>query len=275
MFVALDRAVRRKLTGFPTDRKGRPENPTTAPGIRVRTVRRGNDRRDSGFSPFGLVQNHFTQVLVFNKTTDGLDWEQIFPCVTFDVIHFEPNLDVWLPPTEIICKPDPSGSDLQVFNQYGDLVAEGKSNILTRPLPEGWDVMYQITVHSKIEYEAYEILRAIVLLLPQKGFITVDQADGSQLNLDMLMQDGIEVIEAETPAVVEGDIARQGEFRYREYALTYLVEAYIDTTFPELAGSAVPITAVELEMTFTDEPDADNLTTQNGVIEVIDLTDFM
>lgn len=274
MFVALDKAIRDRLEGNPRDRLGFPTNPLN-PGVRCPVFGRTADPKNKLFDPFDVVPNQYRMVPVFKKSTAGKEWEAIFPCIVYDTVSAIPALNVWLPPVgknKIVLPSE--GHDVEIVDQAGNVIGVGKETNVEHPLPESYNILVQIEVHSKIEYEALSILRSLVQVFPQKTFLAVRQADGTTHNCDMLMQGEIDLGEVETPTL-EGTTTGQGDLRERNYILTYLVEAYQDLTWPQFQKRHPAIKQPILEMTFPDMPEADNLNTTEGVLEIIDLKKLM
>ena len=274
MFVALDKALQAKLEGRPRDRWGNPSDPATNPGIRIPIFERRNLAKTDAFDPFRTIPDRWDQVAIFNKKTQGREWEEIFPCVTYDLITMVPQWETWLPPSRknrVVLAGE--GGDVVVYNQYGDIVGSGKEISASRPLGDPLDLMYQIEVHSKIEYEAYFILRALNKVFPLRGNLLVEQADGSTPSFDMSLTD-MAILEEETPAY-EGSTGGPGDYLYRRYAWTYLIEGFIDTTWPYNKSTHPTITDFQLEITQPDILKARDVDTLEGVLEIIDLTKLM
>ena len=275
MFVAADKAVRARLKGTPHDRFGNPVDPVGNPGIRIPFFERKNRPDEADFRPFDVVPNRWVQVPIFNKTEEGRLTESIYPCVVFDLISVTPSQDGWLPPVgkNKRCLTG-TGADVDVQNQQGVTVASGKSTNRFQPLGEPQDLMYQIELVSQVEYEAMFMLRALNRVFPTKGSLTVDTAGGTPSVLDMLIQGDITLTEPGVQAF-EGAPEEAEETRERRYIATYVVEGFIDTSWDYYTDSHPAITGFELEMADKDHPDAEDVTSQAGVLEVIDLTNLM
>jgi len=275
VYVALDKAIRDRLEGNPRDRMDNPVDPVGNPGLRYPIYNRQQSIKDKQFNPFGVVPNQWRQVPIFKRSSSGEDWDGVFPCCTYKIIAFNQNSEVWLPPVSKNKIKWNEGTPIEIRNAQGEVIKVGYPTNVTRPLPEGFNILVQIELRSKIEYEAMSMLHSLYNVFPQRGYLKVAQADGSLYTCDMEMMGDTEAAVPEVPAV-EGVASQQGDFREHVYITTYLVEGYQDTTWAYLQDrSGVPIQQVDLEMTFPDMPEADNLTTLEGVLEVIDLKKLM
>jgi|FreactcultureFD7_1027221.scaffolds.fasta_scaffold01344_7 hypothetical protein len=266
MFLELDLAVYKRLTGYPLDTQGRPKladdgrpinrevigppgmyqfekvydpiNKTYVPvyptlpsyGIRIPQFKapyRGQ-KGQSTFNPEALSINNiepnvFKQIPVFDQNVTNRDFEKYWPCVTFrwSSIAAQPNTYIYDDP---FGGPDPSASPIDIKNQYGDIIASGVTSNLRRPVPDSWDVLYTITVHSKESIEMSLMCAEVLKLFPMKGAITVTFMDGTTHTCNMLFQRSI---------VQDLDnIGMAGEENQRSFtrAFVYLIEAYFDNT---------------------------------------------
>lgn len=273
MYVALDKAIRDRLEGNPRDRLGNPVSAAN-PGVRYPVYNRATSLRDEKFDPFNVIPNQWRMCPIFKRSSHGKDWSMIFPCVVFGYASISPNPEVWLPPVSKNKITTHSGNLVTLRNRAGEVIAVGYPTTIDRPLPEGFNILVQIEVHAKVEYEALALLHGLYTVFPQRGQLLVQQADGSSHSCDMSMLGDTVVSVPEDPSLEDASAAQE-DFREHSYIVSYLVEGYQDTTWSYLRQSGVAIQQVSLEMTFPDMPEAVNLTTREGVLEVIDLKTLM
>jgi len=271
VFVALDKALYAKLAGTPYNALGLPTDPVSNPGVRLPVYQGSiNDINKPSFDPYHPLPGQFRQVPVYRKSGAGVDWRAQYPAVVYDFVSAQPRDNLWLPPVGQNKLSVPNNSPVVEYrNRHGQLVASGPTVITEVPLPTAIDVLVQIELQSKIQYEALLLLRAVLNLLPMRGALVVPFANGTRHVCDMILIDDIALGEDEDVAL--NNAGNTGAYREHRYILTYVVEAYLDTTFGASVTSTPTVREAITEMAFSGQPDADNVESQSGVVEVIDV----
>jgi len=251
IFLAVEWAIYKRLTGWPVDSKGRPQvgadnkplnsliigPPETGRkpsyGVRIPQLKAPYDlshpltsKTPDAIRLFekGAESQGFRNIPVFFEGIDGRSYEDIWPCVTFRCSGFDQNeaTFVYFDPFE-----DGSGDDADILNQNGEVVQSGKSEVTVRKHPESWDLEYTITCYAKTPHEIGLVIESLIYLFPQRGVLEVEQMDGSVLALDMILQ------RVQDVGARAGSLALQIEKDQSEYygrAFTYKVEGYFDNT---------------------------------------------
>lgn len=257
MFLELEWALYKVLTGYPLDGKGRPQvdgkgipvnrsafgvassGRKPSYGIRIpQTVagfdaRRGLSSQDpealrlfkKGFSP-----NTFRQIPVIDENIEGVRFTDIWPCVTFRQEGFTFNPATYYTGDDLIQRPEPGSPTVTLTNAAGDLIATGYESYVQRPHPEAFDVSYTITVHAKNRIDRDLISQQILYLLPARTALEVEYQDGTTHVCDMLLSDSatFDFAANELEVSVSGD-----EQRYYTRAFSYLIEGYFDNSTNE------------------------------------------
>lgn len=252
MFLEIDYAVYKLLTGYPLDKQGRPE--VDAQGVPVNRAAFGvgsSGRKPSygiripqtvaGFDPKrgltsqdpealrmftkGFSPGTFKQVPVYDENLEGRKFADIWPSVTFRQEFFEFNPATYV--TETLTCPEPGSPLLNVLNARGEVVATGYESYTQRPHPEAFDVSYTITIHAKNRIERDLISQQILNLIPARTALEVEYQDGATHICDMLLTDTatLDFNAADLGMSLTGE-----EQRLYTRAFTYLVEGYFDNT---------------------------------------------
>lgn len=251
LFLETDLAVFSRLTGAPLDQHGRPrlDSVTHRPmntsrilppdvgggracswGVRIPILKHPQDLTHyltsadpaavrsftKGFEP-----RAFRQIPVFSETLEGRKWADIWPCVTFSMIDFKHR-----PGTDIYCDPYityDTGAQLGSVSRDGVVIATNRARRTVRPAPTSWDVLYEVNARAKSKIELSLITAQLQHLLPPKGAIDVEWANGEVHTCDMLIEDSI------TLPVETMSLGAEEQAGYRT-VLTYKIEAYFDNT---------------------------------------------
>lgn len=270
MFLELDLAIYKVLTGYPLDGKGRPlldgqgvpvnrsafgvgsSGRKPSYGIRIPQLVAGYDGKrgltsqdpeayrmfKKGFSP-----NTFRQIPVFDENIEGRKFSDVWPCVTFrqDMLAFNPSTYITGDP---FVAPEPGAPKRQVTNERGEVIASGYESYIERPHPEAFDVSYTVIAYAKSRLELDLICQQILYLMPARTGLEVEYQDGTTHVCDMLLTDTASL---DFTAGELGMSEAPDEQRLFSKAFTYLVEAYFDNTTNEFGVADVTRTQAIME----------------------------
>lgn len=190
------------------------------------STRRPAFRPHSGYNP-----SSFRPVPVFDVNVTGRDWEQVWPCVTFEWAGL--YLQQWNVYHDPFRADDTTSPAVELTNRNGDVVDSGTKRIRVRPHPESHTALYTIRVRSRVLVEAEWMAADLLRLFPEKGVLVVTFADGSTHPCDMIL---------ERMENLDGPQVGSGLERSRnvERQFVYRIEAYEDNTVGEygVQGSA-------------------------------------
>lgn len=244
--LAVDLAIFKRLTGWPLDSSGRPVvDPTTlvpvnrtlvgpprlegvlqpSYGVRLPVPKMDISQYDlkttspETVKPYadGFHPDMFTQVPVFWESTNGRDWESVFPSVIFgETGTVAPDVYVYYDDIE---RPDPAAGTLTLPD--GTIVPAG---YIISPHPEQTIFTYCIKAFAMTRVEMSLLSTQIERLFPQKTALIVERADGSTLAFDMIRYsiDDLSVRSGDKEKAFVGDLRFYGK------AYNYRVEAYGD-----------------------------------------------
>lgn len=262
MFMELDLAIYKVLTGYPLDGKGRPlldasgvpQNRSSfgvgssgrkpSYGIRIPQMlppfdgKFGLTSQDpnayrmfrKGFSP-----NTFRQIPVYDENLEGRKFADIWPSVTFRQEFFTFNSSTYITGDPFVT-PEPGAPFYQVANAAGDVIASGYEAYQERPHPESFDVSYTITAYAKSRVELDLIAQQILYLMPARTGLEVEYQDGTTHVCDMLLTDTASL---DFTAGELGMSESPDEQRLFTRAFTYMIEGYFDNTTNEFGMSDV------------------------------------
>lgn len=247
--LAADMALFERLTGAPLDAQGRPVlGPDGRPknrslfgppnvgrlpsyGMRIPAFRapytgeEGLTSQNPSATKIsdGIAPHGFRQVPVFDENVGGRKYADIWPAVTFQWtgLDFNPVTQLFGLAME---ENDPSVPLAEIKNAQGDVVARGSGQKISRPLPDEWDLTYQITVWSKNSVEFRLLCQQVIYTLPPRGALEVQLQDGSAHACDFLLL-------RSSPTATDASLtAAPGEQRQFGMAFVYQLETYVDNS---------------------------------------------
>ncbi len=269
LYLAVDLAVFRRLTGYPLDNKGRPRvdasgvplnrlifgpptgASTTTPdatrvpsyGIQIPVAKSPYDAAhgytsndpdavrlfEKGFDP-----NGFRQVPVFSENIDGRKWADVWPCVTFrwtDEEH-DDSTSMFFDDME---STDARYPDTTIVDRFGDEFT-GPTRVNHYPHPEQWVQKYMIRAYAKSPQELGLICEQIKRIFPPKCGLEVEFADGSTHVSDMILESvvNLDLKGNEISKALAGE-----EQSYYSRAFNYRIEAYEDNTVNKFGNRLV------------------------------------
>jgi hypothetical protein len=271
LFVALDKALWARLTGAPRNSLGQPSDPVGNPGVRLPKYQSNvNDMRQASFDPTKVIPNQFQPVPVFKRSGSGKEWRDQYPAIVYDLVSAQPRGALAPVGQNLIRVPNTSPT-ATVRDAQGRIIQQGQTMITAVPPPIPFDVLVQIECQSRIQYEAMLLVQAVLAVFPARGALNLPFASGLRHLCDMMLMDSIVLTEDEDVALsASGD--SHGAYREHRYVMTYLVEAFQDTTQLTPVIEVPAVRNVRTELAFSGQQDADNVETQSSVVEVINLT---
>lgn len=175
----------------------------------------------------GFDANSFRQVPVFDENITGVDFQNVWPCVSFrwSELEYAPGTFIYHDPFEQF---NTTGSPAtNIVNAQGEVIESGYSGLLIRPHPESWSPLYTITAWSKDKMEMMLIADQIMQMFPGKGALNVTWKSGEVHACDMLLQRVVTLDEGHDE--VQRTQSPEAE-RYFARAFVYLIEGYRDNT---------------------------------------------
>ena len=268
LFLETDLAFFKRLTGAPLDSAGRPVLsagvPTnrsliappgvgggTAPsyGVQIPLLKQPfkgqaglTSQNQDALRPFaqGFDPSAFRQVPVFDANAETRNWEDVWPCVTFQQTDVAPGAvyiyhDPFGPndPANPGVYADPNASVVNITNRNGDAVMSGYSSYLNRVHPDQYDVYYTIRYYAKSRIEAQIIESQIMYLFPRNSALLVDWMNGDTHPCDMFMvsSQALDVGSGELKRRMSSDkVLDASEQAHYSRSFTYRIEAYFDNT---------------------------------------------
>lgn len=254
--LAIDLAIFERLVGAPLDKEGRPQAdskgvpinrlivppPLTAAaeagerypsyGVRIPKLPRGRDtkrafssKNSNNVNLNDFSKGVFAQVPVFAESIDGVDYQDLWPVVTFYWMDEEFNADTYMY-ADPIDEVDPTAPTAQILNRQGEVIAQRKTRSRKRAHPEPVDHVYAIRVWSKDLVELRLLCEAVKKLFPARGVLEVEQWNGVKAPYDMFQQ----AVENFDYGGINVSESSEGEQHGYSRAYIYRIEAYQDNT---------------------------------------------
>lgn len=248
-YLAVELALYERLVGAPLDSTGKPQvgrdgvpvnrhliGPPNAPenmnrlpsyGVRIPLVM--NPRPMAELKPALRVRDFsrtsFKTIPVFPVNQNGVDWADIWPCVSFYWMDEEPNASTYIYADPFITDA-PTAPVVNVVNRNDVTIASGKLRSKYRQHPDAYDLYFLIRAWSKNVHELMMICNSIKELFPMRTALEVEQADGTRAVFDMMLE-RIENLDTNTR---ELDAVMESEQRGFSRGFVYKIESYVDNT---------------------------------------------
>lgn len=193
MELSLTFALFRRLSGYPLDSHGRPQtDPATQRplnvdgkfGMRIPLQLNGNARTVLGTDnpdaiklfEKGLAKDAYAQVPVYLRGTENRDWQNIWPCVTYQKVDETQGSMQWTYSDTIA---DHGNGTATIVNPVSGATATEADYYNVRRRGNVFDVWFVFSLWSKNNVEMILLEAAFKRLFDRQGSIIIDTQDGT------------------------------------------------------------------------------------------------